>query len=335
MNTFRFSSLTKRRGATLAGVFSLALGCVALLCGAGSAPIENLLPQGAMQGDLNAGGHSLTNAATVSATNVCVTGLTSQATVGTDSSGNLVAGSGGGGGGGGSITLGTNQSGVLTLSSGVLDFAAVPNTAGGLALLSASDGTADGSIALLGRTDDGNSSVAIGNSSSSSYGGVAIGSSSSSTSYYGIAIGNNSSSSNPVSIAIGNSSSSSGGGIAIGNSSSSGGGGAIGNSASATTGFAGGNSTTETGGGANFCGGTYAGTGIAINADEIAVFNGSGHATLTGVLGGYTVATLPPGVIGQMAYVTDALTPTFGAPLVGGGAVVAKAFFDGTNWINE
>jgi hypothetical protein len=69
-----FSSLRKRHGATLAGVFSLALSCVVLLCGAGSVPIENLLPQGALQGDLNAGGHNLTNAATVSATNVVVSG---------------------------------------------------------------------------------------------------------------------------------------------------------------------------------------------------------------------------------------------------------------------
>jgi hypothetical protein len=74
MTSFSFSSLSKRRGATVAGIFSVALGCVALLCGAGSVPVENFLPQGAMQGDLNAGGHSLTNAATVSATNVVVSG---------------------------------------------------------------------------------------------------------------------------------------------------------------------------------------------------------------------------------------------------------------------
>lgn len=52
-------------------------------------------------------------------------------------------------------------------------------------------------------------------------------------------------------------------------------------------------------------------------------------------LTGYTVATLPAGTIGMIAYVTDALTPTFGNILVGGGAVVAKAFYNGTNWINE
>jgi hypothetical protein len=69
-----FSSISKRHGATLAGVFSLALSCVLLLCGAGTVPVENFQPQGAMQGDLNAGGHNLTNAATVSATNVVVSG---------------------------------------------------------------------------------------------------------------------------------------------------------------------------------------------------------------------------------------------------------------------
>src|ERR1019366_612725 len=74
MISFPFSSLSKRPGATRAGVFSVALGSVLLLCGAGSVPVENLLPQGVMQGDLNAGGHNLTNAATVSATNVVVSG---------------------------------------------------------------------------------------------------------------------------------------------------------------------------------------------------------------------------------------------------------------------
>jgi len=85
-----FFSLSKRRGAMLACVFSVALSSVVLLCGAGSVPVENLLPQGAMQGDLNAGGHSLTNAATVSASNVRITGLLSQSILGTDSSGNLL-----------------------------------------------------------------------------------------------------------------------------------------------------------------------------------------------------------------------------------------------------
>lgn len=49
-------------------------------------------------------------------------------------------------------------------------------------------------------------------------------------------------------------------------------------------------------------------------------------------LSAYTVATLPTGITGAMAYVTDALAPTYGATLVGGGAAVTIAFYDGTNW---
>lgn len=50
-------------------------------------------------------------------------------------------------------------------------------------------------------------------------------------------------------------------------------------------------------------------------------------------LKGYTVATLPAGTVGMRAYVTDALAPTYGQPVVGGGAVKVPVFFDGTNWI--
>ena len=48
----------------------------------------------------------------------------------------------------------------------------------------------------------------------------------------------------------------------------------------------------------------------------------------------YTVATLPAGTQGDTAFVTDALAPTFLAALVGGGAVVTPAFYDGTNWVS-
>ena len=71
MNLF---SKMKRPGAAMAGIFALALGSAVLLCGAGSVPVENFAPQGPMQSDLNAGGHNLTNIATVSATNVIVSG---------------------------------------------------------------------------------------------------------------------------------------------------------------------------------------------------------------------------------------------------------------------
>lgn len=50
-------------------------------------------------------------------------------------------------------------------------------------------------------------------------------------------------------------------------------------------------------------------------------------------LKGYTVATLPTGVQGDCAFVTDALVPAWGANVVGGGAVVIKVFYNGTNWI--
>lgn len=48
---------------------------------------------------------------------------------------------------------------------------------------------------------------------------------------------------------------------------------------------------------------------------------------------GYTVTTLPIGVVGARAYVTDALTPVFGATVVTGGAVTIPVFYNGTNWI--
>lgn len=50
-------------------------------------------------------------------------------------------------------------------------------------------------------------------------------------------------------------------------------------------------------------------------------------------LKGYTVATLPAGTVGDTAYVTDALAPTFLATVVGGGAVTTPVFYNGTNWI--
>jgi len=65
----------------------------------------------------------------------------------------------------------------------------------------------------------------------------------------------------------------------------------------------------------------------------------SNTATLTGKtlttpkLTGYTVATLPAGTVGMLAYVTDALTPVALGTVVGGGAQVVPVFYNGTNWI--
>lgn len=76
------SILSKRPGATITGIFSLALSSVLLLCGAGSVPVNNLLPQGTMQGDLNAGGHGITNLATNSIMNSALqTNVTTQGNV--------------------------------------------------------------------------------------------------------------------------------------------------------------------------------------------------------------------------------------------------------------
>lgn len=65
----------------------------------------------------------------------------------------------------------------------------------------------------------------------------------------------------------------------------------------------------------------------AITGKSIAVTNGTVR------LFGYTVATLPAGVIGDTAYVTDATAPTFLATVVGGGSVVTPVFYNGTNWV--
>jgi hypothetical protein len=50
-------------------------------------------------------------------------------------------------------------------------------------------------------------------------------------------------------------------------------------------------------------------------------------------LHGYTVATLPAGNVGDTAYVTDALSPTFLVAVTGGGAVVTPVFYNGSAWV--
>ena len=49
----------------------------------------------------------------------------------------------------------------------------------------------------------------------------------------------------------------------------------------------------------------------------------------------YTVATLPSAVTsgkGARSFVTNALLPTFGSTVAGGGAVAVPVYSDGTNW---
>ena len=48
----------------------------------------------------------------------------------------------------------------------------------------------------------------------------------------------------------------------------------------------------------------------------------------------YTVATLPSGVVGDTAYVTDATAPTYLGALTGGGAVTCPVFYNGSAWVS-
>lgn len=85
-----------------------------------------------------------------------------------------------------------------------------------------------------------------------------------------------------------------------------------------------------------------AGTLLVPTADSVVFeIDNAGNLSIAGIatlgapitLKGYTVATLPAGVVGYRAYVTDALGPAYGAVVVGGGAVVTPVFFNGAAWI--
>jgi len=80
----------------------------------------------------------------------------------------------------------------------------------------------------------------------------------------------------------------------------------------------------------------YQAVGLGSNTTVI----GNSSTTLTKAFGVitstvYTVATLPSASTsgaGARAFVTDALSPTFGATVTGGGAVNVPVYSDGTNW---
>ena len=60
-----------------------------------------------------------------------------------------------------------------------------------------------------------------------------------------------------------------------------------------------------------------------------------GTSSVVPAVTNYTVATLPSAATagaGARTFVTNALTPTFGATVVGGGAVFTPVYSDGTNW---
>lgn len=49
----------------------------------------------------------------------------------------------------------------------------------------------------------------------------------------------------------------------------------------------------------------------------------------------YTVSTLPAGVLGDTACVTDATAPTYLGALIGGGSIKCPVFYNGTNWVSH
>lgn len=84
-----------------------------------------------------------------------------------------------------------------------------------------------------------------------------------------------------------------------------------------------------------------ASTFIQVNGVNKAVVSSTGlavtgafSATTTIKTGGYTVATLPAGIIGDRAYVTDATAPTYLGALTGGGAIVCPVFKNASAWVS-
>ena len=73
------------------------------------------------------------------------------------------------------------------------------------------------------------------------------------------------------------------------------------------------------------------GTSVQTTVAKIAQYTA---AYFPGSIGpGYTVATLPTGVVGMRAYVTDAASPTFLGTLTGGGSTKCPVFYNGSAWV--
>lgn len=80
----------------------------------------------------------------------------------------------------------------------------------------------------------------------------------------------------------------------------------------------------------------YAGnTEANFSAAPVVSITPTGISASTVKTNGYTVATLPAGVIGMTAYVTDATAPTYLGTLTGGGAVKCPVFYNGTAWVSH
>lgn len=79
----------------------------------------------------------------------------------------------------------------------------------------------------------------------------------------------------------------------------------------------------------------YDGTPTLVTPNIGAATGTSLSVTTTLKPGGYTVGTLPTGVTGAKAYVTDALAPSFLTTLVGGGAAYSGAQYSGAAWVAD
>lgn len=72
---------------------------------------------------------------------------------------------------------------------------------------------------------------------------------------------------------------------------------------------------------------------VILNGTGVAKFNPSYTQNFVPqVMPLYTSATIPPGILGAKAMVTDATSATFNAVYTGGGANVVPVFFNGSNW---
>jgi hypothetical protein len=71
---------------------------------------------------------------------------------------------------------------------------------------------------------------------------------------------------------------------------------------------------------------------MSLTGDGVFVVTGKIQCTAASRPGTFTVGTLPAATFGDRAQVTDALTPTAGATVVGGGAVEQPVVYKGGTW---
>jgi Major tropism determinant N-terminal domain len=72
---------------------------------------------------------------------------------------------------------------------------------------------------------------------------------------------------------------------------------------------------------------------IVFTTDTLTVFIADGANNKIPINGNvYTVGTLPTGVTGMRAFVSDALTPTFLGALTGGSSTFCPVFYNGSAW---